>query len=315
LSNLPWIVEEKNLEKMLEVPRVTLLNDLEATAHSLPVLRPKDLLCLNRGKEVQGGNMAVIAPGTGLGEAFLTADGTGYRVHASEGGHTDFAPKNELELQVLTILIKRFGHVSYEKLCSGRGLPNIYDSLREIGHEKEDPAIAEAIEKAEEAIMEARDQGLTRFIGVTGHGMTAPTMLIKSLERFEFDSVLLPYNYLIVQDKEYADAFDRLVDLCRQSQTAIQTIKSMARRPWPKERLGLSWYEPLRAQDDIGRAANWVLGNPDVFLITSSEMSVLPDTLKSAAAGGVKPGDEEMSQMVARQEMRMIFEGTKTLMV
>lgn len=164
-----------------------------------------------------------------------------------------------------------------------------------------------------EAVIEAKEQGLTRFIGVTGHGMTAPSIHLKSIERYAFDSVLLPYNYVICQNPEYAADFDRLVQTCKEKGIAVQTIKSIARRPYPNERTHGCWYEPLVEQDDLNRAVSWVLGNPDVFLISVGDVSIMPQVLKAASAVGPKPSDDDMRGMVGAQGMELIFEGRMTL--
>jgi glucokinase len=124
---------------------VLLLNDLESIANAVPLLQPDDLHTLHAGQAVAGGAIAVVAPGTGLGEAFLTWDGTQYRAHATEGGHTDFGPNNELELGLLRYLLRRYEHVSYELVCSGLGLPNIYAYLRDSRYAEEPSWLAEQL--------------------------------------------------------------------------------------------------------------------------------------------------------------------------
>jgi len=131
ITNLPWIIDENKLGRELNLPFVRLLNDLEAIAFAVPLLEPSDLHTLNEGSPVSGGSAAVVAPGTGLGEAFLTWDGTHYRGRPSEGGHVDFAPSDDLERELLTYLQEKLGHVSYESVCSGPGILNIYCFLRE----------------------------------------------------------------------------------------------------------------------------------------------------------------------------------------
>ena len=131
ITNLPWVIDEKNLGKELNLPFVRLLNDLEAIAYAVPLLDPSDLHILNEGKPISEGSAAVVAPGTGLGEAFLTWDGTRYHGHPSEGGHVDFAPSDDLERDLLIYLQEKLGHVSYESVCSGPGILNIYCFLRE----------------------------------------------------------------------------------------------------------------------------------------------------------------------------------------
>jgi glucokinase len=137
ITNLPWVMEETQLREALNLSYVRLLNDLAAIAHAVPFLEPADLHTLNVGQPTPGGAIAVIAPGTGLGEAFLTWDGTRYRPHASEGGHADFAPTNSFQVELLRYLQDRFQHVSYERVCSGRGLPNIYGYLKDSGYADE----------------------------------------------------------------------------------------------------------------------------------------------------------------------------------
>src|SRR5579863_9038193 len=132
ITNLPWSMNEQRLQEALHIPIVHLLNDLDALAHGVPFLEPTDLYTLNEGKGVFGGTLAVIAPGTGLGEAFLTWEGGHYHPHPSEGGHTDFAPTNSSEMEMLRYLQGRFEHVSYEHVCSGIGLPNIYAYYKEV---------------------------------------------------------------------------------------------------------------------------------------------------------------------------------------
>jgi glucokinase len=145
ITNLPWQMEEARLGAALKVPSVSLLNDLEAIAHAVPTLSGSDIHTLNTGRTVEHGAIGVIAPGTGLGEAFLAWDGHRYRVHASEGGHTDFAPVNDLQVELLRFLLARGDHVSYERVCSGRGLPNIYTFLRETGRYAEPSWLTERL--------------------------------------------------------------------------------------------------------------------------------------------------------------------------
>ncbi|GCE22789.1 glucokinase [Dictyobacter kobayashii] len=133
ITNLPWKMEEKQLQQTLNIPSVTLLNDLAAMATAIPLLRSSDLHTLNAGKPATHGTLAVVAPGTGLGEAILTWDGAHYRVHPSEGGHVDFAPTNAFEVGLLVYLLERMSHVSYEHVCSGIGLPNIYAYIKASG--------------------------------------------------------------------------------------------------------------------------------------------------------------------------------------
>ena len=137
-SNLPWIVDSSRLAQELQLPSVNLINDLEAQAWGIQCLGESDAVPLNKVKETPVGNQAVVAAGTGLGEAGLYWDGHQYQVFACEGGHCDFAPRNELEIELLRYLLTRFGHVSYERIVSGPGLVNVYLFLKDT-HRGEEP--------------------------------------------------------------------------------------------------------------------------------------------------------------------------------
>ena len=136
-SNLPWIVESKQLAQELKIDTALLINDLEATAWGIAGLEARDIVTLNEIKQPPIGNQSVIAAGTGLGEAGLYWDGMQYHIFASEGGHADFAPRNELEVELFCYLNHRFEHVSYERILSGPGLINVYDFLRDTGRGSE----------------------------------------------------------------------------------------------------------------------------------------------------------------------------------
>ena len=150
ITNLSWVIDETELQSALNLSAVRLLNDLEAIGYGVPFLEPEDLHTLNEGQPVPGGAIAVIAPGTGLGEAFLTWDGTRYRSHATEGGHTDFAPTNDRQVGLLRYLLESFDHVSYERVCSGMGLPNIYAYLKDSGYAEEPAWLAEDLAAADD---------------------------------------------------------------------------------------------------------------------------------------------------------------------
>src|SRR3954447_3954924 len=146
-----------------------------------------------------------------------------------------------------------------------------------------------------EACVEARDEGLVRFIGVTGHGLSVPKMHQRSLARFDFDSVLCPYNFVQMQDDRYAQTWQELAAACAERNVALQTIKSLARAPWEgREQTATTWYEPLRDQADIDLATHWVLGNPQVFLLTTGDVTVLPKLLDAAERYETRPDDEAM---------------------
>ena len=160
-----------------------------------------------------------------------------------------------------------------------------------------------------EAFVEARDKGLVRFLGVTGHGLKAPAMHIRSLGRFDFDTVLVPYNYSLMQNPKYAADLEALVTLCRERHVAVQTIKSIARQPWedrPKT-YNTYFYEPLEAQDAIDKAVHWALGLPDTFLITAGDMQIFPKILDAANRFEARPADAEMAADVAEFDIQPIF--------
>ena len=153
-----------------------------------------------------------------------------------------------------------------------------------------------------EALVAARDEGLTRFIGVTGHGTRVAAMHLRSLEEFAFDSVLLPCNHSMLAQSEYAADFEKLVATCRERGVAVQTIKAVARRRWQENETGPrhSWYDPLRDPDAVARAVHFVLGRPGLFLNTTMDLSVLPLVL-AAASGQVKPPSSEAMESDTRQ--------------
>jgi glucokinase len=150
LTNLPWVVEESALCSRLGVEYARLLNDVEAMATAVPHLGGADLHTLHEGEPVTDGALAVIAPGTGLGEAFLTWDGTRYRAHPSEGSHVDFGPTTPLEVELLRHLQALHGRVSYERVCAGRAMPELYEFLREQGKAVESAAVREALAAVED---------------------------------------------------------------------------------------------------------------------------------------------------------------------
>jgi glucokinase len=157
-TNLPWVMDESTLAAELNLKAVHLINDLEAVALSVPALRPQDVLTINKGEAVASGPIAVIAPGTGLGESFLTWNGSQYVAHGSEGGHSDFAPTDERQIRLLQYLLPRLGHVGVERVCSGIGVPNIYEFLRDEEKIAERPEVAQSIAAAKDhtkAIVEA----------------------------------------------------------------------------------------------------------------------------------------------------------------
>jgi aryl-alcohol dehydrogenase-like predicted oxidoreductase len=135
-----------------------------------------------------------------------------------------------------------------------------------------------------QAAIEARAEGIVRFIGVTGHGTTVAAMHKKSLEHFDFDSVLLPYNYWMMQNPQYTADFEMLLAMCQERNVAVQTIKSITRGPWvDKAQNRATWYEPFEEQEDIDRVVHWALNRPGVFLNTAGDIDLLPKVLAAAS--------------------------------
>jgi aryl-alcohol dehydrogenase-like predicted oxidoreductase len=160
-----------------------------------------------------------------------------------------------------------------------------------------------------EAFIEAREKGLVRFLGVTGHGDKVAGMHLQSLERFDFDSVLLPYSYWQMGNPKYASDFNALIELCRTRNTAVQTIKSIARRKWgdrPKTH-NTYFYQPLETQGAIDKAVHWALGNPEVFVITAGDTHILPKMLDAAERFAVRPPDEDMDALIEELDIQPIF--------
>jgi aryl-alcohol dehydrogenase-like predicted oxidoreductase len=159
-----------------------------------------------------------------------------------------------------------------------------------------------------EAAIRAREEGLVRFIGVTGHGTTVAAMHTRALERFDFDTVLLPYNYPMMQNPIYAADFEELLARCRERGVAVQTIKAITRAPWSdRPQTAATWYEPLRDPVAIDRAVHWALGRPSVFLNTVGDIGVLPMVLDAADRFRGSPSDEAMRKIAEQQAMEPLF--------
>lgn len=161
-----------------------------------------------------------------------------------------------------------------------------------------------------EAAIEARDRGLVKFIGVTGHGVTVAEMHRRSLERFPFDSVLLPLNHTMMQSPTYAADFEALTDACRRQDVAMQTIKSLAVGAWgesDERRATRTWYEALTEQPDIDLAVHWVLGHEGMFLNTSSDINLLAKILDATERYQAPPTEAEMDDLAKRAAMTPLF--------
>lgn len=159
-----------------------------------------------------------------------------------------------------------------------------------------------------EAAIEAREQGLVRFIGVTGHDVTVAAMHKRSLERFDFDSVLLPYNFAMMQNRQYAADFETLIAMCKARNLAVQTIKSIARGGWGDQpHTHATWYEPLTEQVALDKAVHWVLGREGVFLNTAGDIHLLPKILDAASRYEQRPTDEDMQAEMKRLGTTPLF--------
>jgi len=158
-----------------------------------------------------------------------------------------------------------------------------------------------------EAFIEARDKGLVSYLGVTGHGVTIPQMHMRSLERFDFDAVLLPYNYTMMQNPQYAADFETLAQLCQEREVALQTIKAMCRGPWgDKPQTRSCWYEPFEDDTEIETVVSYILNRPNVFLNTIGDVDLLPKVLN--AASHFQPTDQaDLDTKMSQIEMEPLF--------
>ncbi|TVR24288.1 MAG: aldo/keto reductase [Anaerolineaceae bacterium] len=176
-----------------------------------------------------------------------------------------------------------------------------------VGEEEWQIAMGEG--GALEYLIEAREQGLVRYIGVTGHDVAIARMHRKSLDRYDFDSVLLPYNYLMMQNPVYAEGFAEVLRLSQERNVAVQTIKAITRRPYPPEERSqhATWYEPLTDQSSIDKSVHWVLGQEGIFLNTVGDIHLLPKVLDAAARFEGRPSDDVMQAMIEEQQMAPLF--------
>jgi aryl-alcohol dehydrogenase-like predicted oxidoreductase len=174
--------------------------------------------------------------------------------------------------------------------------------------DERDWAVALGPAGALEALVEARERGHVRFIGVTGHGTQVAAMHLRSLERFPFDSVLAPYNFTMLAQSDYAADLERLLVACAERGVAVQTIKAIARRRWPEgNERRFSWYEPIRDAEALGRAVRFVLARPGLFLNTSSDATLLPALLAAAQEPAAAPSARELEADAARLDMAPLF--------
>jgi aryl-alcohol dehydrogenase-like predicted oxidoreductase len=159
-----------------------------------------------------------------------------------------------------------------------------------------------------EAVIHAREEGLVRFIGVTGHGVLVPEFHLRSLSQFDFDSVLLPYSYVMMQNTQYAQGFNKVMGVCKERNIAVQTIKGVTHSPWNDMQPNrTTWYRPLEDQADIDLAVHWVLGNPQTFLNTAGDIHILPRILDAAQRFEARPSDQQMQDLADRLKMEPLF--------
>lgn len=239
--------------------------------------------------------------------------------------HVDTAASYGRSEDLLGDWIRRHGRPSFLATKTGeRTKAGAYDGIRRsldrLGvdrvdliqlhalHEEPDWTTALGAGGALEALVQARDEGLVRFIGVTGHGVPVPGFHLRSLAAFDFDSALLPYNYVMMQNPAYAAGFDEVLALCRERGAAVQTIKGVTRSPWNdvvKNRT--TWYRPLEDQADIDLAVAWVLGLPGVFLNTPGDVELLPRVLEAGRRFEARPSDQQMQELTTRLKMEPLF--------
>jgi aryl-alcohol dehydrogenase-like predicted oxidoreductase len=159
-----------------------------------------------------------------------------------------------------------------------------------------------------EAAIEARQQGLVRYIGVTGHGLSVAAMHLQALERFDFDSVLLPFSYVLAQNEQYRRDFFALAKVCQSRNVAVQTIKSIVQAPWgEREPNRATWYRPLENQADVDLAVHWILGHAGLFLNSVGDVNLLPKVLDAANRFNFPPTDDEMQAQVDKLGMLPLF--------
>jgi aryl-alcohol dehydrogenase-like predicted oxidoreductase len=159
-----------------------------------------------------------------------------------------------------------------------------------------------------EALIEARAEGLVRFVGVTGHGLTVAVQHKRALEQFDFDSVLLPYSHVLMQNEQYARDFEALMLVCESRNVAVQTIKTITRRPWgERPQTTATWYEPLEDQTDIDTAVHWALARRGVFICTAGDVQIMPKVLQAANRTEVRPSESVMQALLEQREMAPLF--------
>jgi len=223
----------------------------------------------------------------------------------------DWIRRNGKPFFLATKTDQRTKRAAYDQICRSLDLLHV-DQVDMIQihalHEDPDWTTAFGPDGVIEAVIQARDEGLARFIGVTGHGVPVPEFHLRSLEKFDFDAVLLPYNHVMMQNLRYAESFDKVLAVCKERDIAVQTIKGITRSPWNNmQQNRTTWYRPLEEQADIDLAVHWVLGNPQVFLNTAGDINILPRTLSAAQRFDTRPTEEQMKELTERLKMEPLF--------
>ena len=205
----------------------------------------------------------------------------------------------------------RTKQAAYEEICRSLELLHLsqVDMIQlHALHEESDWETAFGPDGVIEAVIQAREEGLVRFIGVTGHGVPVPEFHLRSLAQFDFDSVLLPYNHIMMQNPQYALNFNKVLEVCKERNIAVQTIKGITRSPWnDMQQNRTTWYRPLEDQADIDLAVHWIFGNPQVFLNTAGDINILPRTLEAAHRFKARPSDQQMQELATRLKMEPLF--------
>jgi len=239
--------------------------------------------------------------------------------------HVDTASSYGISEQVLGDWIRRHGRPFFLATKTGeRTKQAAYDQIRRsldllhvtqvdmiqlhALHEEPDWTTAFGPGGVIEAVIQAREEGLVRFIGVTGHGVPVTDFHLRSLAQFEFDAVLLPYSYILMQNPRYAESFNKLLGVCKERNIAVQTIKGVTRSPWnDMQHNRTTWYRPLEDPADIHLAVHWAFGNPQVFLNTAGDINILPHILESAKHFASRPSDDQMQDLTERLKMEPLF--------
>ena len=216
-TNLPWVVDAAALSKGLKIPSVRLYNDLQANANGLKILKPDELYCLHEGSRMQKGNRALIAAGTGLGEAGLFWDGKMHLPFACEGGHTDFAPRNELEMELLEYLRAKYGHISYERIVSGPGIYSLYQFLVEVKEERQSTLVMDEMQQGDatavisEFAVRKKDPLCEKVIDwfLSLYGAESGNMALKflSLGGFYIGGGIAPRLLKLFKDSDFVPSF------------------------------------------------------------------------------------------------------------